>query len=471
MKFDVIIGNPPYINDSFSSIYQYFVLSSMEHGAKYISWIIPSKWAFGTGKGKYLTSGKDSLAYKFFNKWSIKFFKVENTYSIFEKISQICIITIDNTFCHDKINHIVLSNGIHFYIDESHSSIINKIKEKNLEPFSKCVNDKTKKSYPSSQGIIDGPNRRLFIPSTIKEDNEISLYRMEPDEEYKHKVYVSVSTSGKKKLKENHLSYVFVKNDIYELLKEKYSDSHISKKTILFSSTCCQFKGLVDGFNAAYIADENSIIANEYITAGHFDKERDDIEIGNMLKYLKTKFSNYIIGMTLENRHMNKDNLFFLPLMNDYHLEWTDERINNYFGFSEEEINKINHFWSEKRFKNNTRSLDDRFAESFGEDVYATQHLNSNDDEVLYEDVQDLPFKTKEAVLDYLMDRVQEELFLSKKRQNEAYNLIKEMYRKYTIVAMNNVFASNKYGCEESIGYLVEHIADHFQIDRYDDAY
>ena len=45
------------------------------------------------------------------------------------------------------------------------------------------------------------------------------------------------------------------------------------------------------------------------------------------------------------------------------------------------------------------------------------------------------------------------------------------MYRKYTIVAMNNVFASNKYGCEESIGYLVEHIANHFQIDRYDDAY
>lgn len=312
MKFDVIIGNPPYQLDTGGTgrqatpIYQKFVQQAMRLRPRYLSMITPSRW-FAGGMG--LDSFREDMLH---DKRISQMVDFTNAKDCFQGIS---ISGGVNYFlwerehsgpCNFTSIHDGASNTLTRYLDEfpvlvrynEAVQILHKVRAKTKRYVSEIVSSINPFGFPTSfRGFEKGIDGALCVHTS--------------------KGYGYVNKS---ELAQGHG------------LAEKYK--------VMVSQTTSEHAGEPgkDGrfklLSTVKVLSPGEICTFSYITVGAFDNED---EAKHLREYLLTLFARFLIMQAVSSIHLSKEKFLFLP-QQDFTCSWTDKKLYKKYSLTEEEI-------------------------------------------------------------------------------------------------------------------------------------
>jgi site-specific DNA-methyltransferase (adenine-specific) len=328
MRFDVIIGNPPYqLNDgggtgsSAKPIYHLFVENAKKIDPKYLVMIIPSRW-FSGGKG--LDQFRNNMISD--NKIS-KIFDYMNPNDCFPGIpleSGVCYFLWNNSFNGDCEFTSIKSNGDKqtdtfnlsrynnvIIRDNIGRSIVDKVVSKSYKRFSELV--ASRNPYNLESNFFQNKDYKCDIESD--NDDKINILGLVN----RSRQYQSIS---KTKIAEK-IGY------------EKISDVAEYR---LFLSKADGAAGQVGSpipariIGKPILARPNYVCTETFLKIGPF---KDDTEANSVLKYMCTKFFRFLTGL-IKTKNMTQDTFRLVPYNNDI-INMSDNELYNHFELTEEE--------------------------------------------------------------------------------------------------------------------------------------
>jgi site-specific DNA-methyltransferase (adenine-specific) len=317
MKFDVIIGNPPYQLDTGGAgrqakpIYNHFVEHAKKLNPRFLSMIIPSRWFTG---GMGLDNFRDTMM----NDSHIT-----------------CIVDYANA--KDCFPQNSISGGVCYFLRERenvglcrfvniNNSEINTT-ERPLNEFPVLVRyNKGVSIIHKIQNMKEDPLSSIIsplMPFGLSTNIRGTPRRISKDELTLH------ASDGISYIKPTTITKGFDIVNKYKVLVSKTSAEHAGEP-----SKEGKFRILTSTLK---VIGPGEICTHSYFTVGAFDNEA---WAKNTFSYLSTNFVRFLILLSMSSINLSKLVFSFVPIQ-DFSKPWTDEELYAKYGLTEEEISFI----------------------------------------------------------------------------------------------------------------------------------
>lgn len=322
MKFNAIVGNPPYqemdggAGVSAKPVYNHFVSISKKIKPNYISMITPSRW-FAGGKG--LDEFREEMLQD-------------------NRLSKI----VDFVNAKDCFPNTSIGGGINYFLwDSNHkaecdfSYMHDGIKDtmhRKLNEFSIFIR------YNKAVEIIHKTNK--------KDEAKLSLIVSS-----RNPFGFSSNKRGKSQKFENCISLYSSAGMSYIPAKEvDGSNQYLQTYKIMISKVTSEHAGEPDKNGMFKILSRTELInptevcTDSYLVIGSFKKKEDAV---SLLKYLKSKFSRFLLLQAVTSINLSKDKFDFIPHQNftaNSDIDWSksipeiDKQLYVKYGLTKEEI-------------------------------------------------------------------------------------------------------------------------------------
>lgn len=339
MKFDVIIGNPPYQlgvgNEGGNSakakaIYHQFVSQAIKLNPRYITMIIPSRWMTRSTEGipdtwidTMLNDNKIEILHDYLNagdcfpgveiKGGVCYFLYNRDYN------DIC-----NYYLHDT--NLQIFHHPAFLNERNIGIVIRDINALSIIDKIYCIEkDYTSNEKHNFSGLVSPKD---FYTNKETLTSSWKGYIENKNNEYSIKYYMNKNI--------HKLEYGWIKaKDISKNIKTK--DLH---KVYIPAAGGSGTDSQVLGF--PFYGEPNSVCSQTYLVIGYnpelhnFTKEQCE----NIISYIKTCFFRYLVSIKKKTQNGPRGVYQFVPLQ-DWNEEWTDEKLYKKYGLTQEEIDFI----------------------------------------------------------------------------------------------------------------------------------
>lgn len=314
MKFDVIIGNPPYqLSDggngaSAKPLYHLFVEQAKKLNPRYITMIIPARWYAG---GKGLDEFRERMLQDTHLRNIVDYPNPKDCFPGVNISGGVCYFLWDkqhdglceftNVIGNQKITSLRDLSEFHYFIRYNNSvSIIHKV-TKERERLSDIITSRKPFGIDSfERGIPD------------KKAGDLTL----------------VSSAGIGYLPRTQITQGVDLIDRYKVIIGKALSGHIGET---------DENGQVKVLARLEVLKPEEICTESYLCVGNYDNEK---EANNLKDYLATKFVRFLLLQALTSMNITKDKFCFVPLQN-FNEEWTDEKLYKKYGLTQDEVDFI----------------------------------------------------------------------------------------------------------------------------------
>ena len=326
MKFDVIIGNPPYqlsdgggTGDSAKPIYNLFIENALKLNPSFLCMIIPSRWMKG---GKGLSSFRDKMKKDTHIKIIYDFEDAKECFSGLHIDGGVCYFLWDKAYNGKVKYHYKNLEGetsiTSRFLNNDFSDII--IRDaRQISIIKKTRTDKTFDTIVSPRNPF-GFNADFF--NSPKNYENITTFS-----EAAHgrcKIYGVKGKKGGAKRTSTYIkeSCVIRNTDLIDKYKLFFSKAYTTTATIP---------------PEIIIGHPSTICTETFLNIGKFKSEN---QVYNCLSYIKTKFFRALLFFNRHSLNISRESFNLIPLQ-DFSKPWTDEELYKKYGLTEEEINFI----------------------------------------------------------------------------------------------------------------------------------